>query len=632
MFLPDKRQVIVFIVPMLSLVGILLAVAIVINTTDQTVPTVPQPNQTAHLECTKEEDYCTYTHENKEYLVYNGPYKKEYDLQFFNLNIPYQRGDFGSAYDIIQKSITDKFIIANYAEYQDFCKNNNLKQKYTDNNKKYLIYYYNTKITDDLSTKEDDYPYNINADLGALTIKDQKATLFIWDIAETYTGANRQIYADESVAKTVAYSIIVPTDEEVDSHEIKPLMYRTDYNEMLNRNPMSGYSFTYDDNKQLASKLYINSKNKELNTIINNSIDALSSQHTVEIANPYYLEDEKQEITETRTFDFISSIQKEQSHHQKIHYVAYTPKLTVHYDRQKYGKKDITTITHSKANDRSEIFKDFLDSAGISYVTSLNDHRISIDKTSESFIIKANPTKKDEESDLKHISLYIDNRNFLIQKAVYSYSDEEVIYSFNYSQEVITMPDGIYEETMQPAFAKPIIYLYPTKTTNVTVKLGHPELLSTSYPKYNNGWTVRAEPSGKLIDKKTGRELYSLYWEGNNSNAKVEKDGFIIKGKDTAKFLEEKLAKLGLTAREAEEFIIYWLPKMEKNKYNYIRFQTSEQINSYMPLNVSPKPDTVIRVFMAFKPLQYKINVTEQKLPTAERKGFTVVEWGGTEL
>lgn len=179
---------------------------------------------------------------------------------------------------------------------------------------------------------------------------------------------------------------------------------------------------------------------------------------------------------------------------------------------------------------------------------------------------------------------------------------------------------------------KPIIYLYPTKTLDVSVKLGYPELITSSYPKYTTGWQVIAEPSGKLTDKTTGRELYSLYWEGKNHHTKMHTDGFVIKGSDTANFLEEKLAVLGLTAREAEEFIIYWLPVLEQNSYNYIRFETAAEINSYMPLEVTPRPDTTIRVIMNYKPLNNPIVVSEQQLTTPTRSGFTVVEWGGTEI
>ena len=76
-----------------------------------------------------------------------------------------------------------------------------------------------------------------------------------------------------------------------------------------------------------------------------------------------------------------------------------------------------------------------------------------------------------------------------------------------------------------------------------------------------------------------------------------------------------------------------WLPKLEANKYNYIYFATEEEINSEMPLEFSIQPDTIIRVRMIFKGLDEYKNIEEQMLePAPEREGFTVVEWGGTEL
>lgn len=180
---------------------------------------------------------------------------------------------------------------------------------------------------------------------------------------------------------------------------------------------------------------------------------------------------------------------------------------------------------------------------------------------------------------------------------------------------------------------KPMVYLYPTKdNTEVSVKLSNPEKLTTSYPKYIDGWNVLAQKDGSLTDLNTGRELYGLYWEGANYPAKQTDVGFVVRGEDSVEFLEEKLAELGLTGREAEEFIVYWLPKLEANRYNYIRFDTNETLNEYMGLDVSPKPDTVIRVLMNFKGLEAPINVAQQKIETPVRDGFTVVEWGGSEI
>ncbi len=183
------------------------------------------------------------------------------------------------------------------------------------------------------------------------------------------------------------------------------------------------------------------------------------------------------------------------------------------------------------------------------------------------------------------------------------------------------------------ADAKPIIYLYPSAQTEVTVKLGNPQKLTHTYPKYKDKWQVIAQPNGDLTDIQTKRSLYALYWEGINHNQPDITTGFVVKGEDTISFLEEKLAVLGLNEREANEFIIYWLPRLESSPYNLIYFKTIAEQDKNMPLYISPKPDTVIRVMMAFKNLKEPIDVTEQILPeTPQRNGFTVVEWGGTDL
>ncbi len=193
-----------------------------------------------------------------------------------------------------------------------------------------------------------------------------------------------------------------------------------------------------------------------------------------------------------------------------------------------------------------------------------------------------------------------------------------------------------YGTTYNPntmSFDKPIIYLYPTEETKVSVKLLKDDSLTCSYPKYKGSWEVVAKSNGDLTYLPNGRELYALYYESkNNIKLDVQKDGFIVKSEDVAEFLEEKLEILGLNQREAEEFIIYWLPKLESNKYNYIRFATEEEINENMPLEINPKPDTIIRILMTYKGLEEPIDVEEQKLITPERNGFVVVEWGGTEI
>ncbi len=187
-------------------------------------------------------------------------------------------------------------------------------------------------------------------------------------------------------------------------------------------------------------------------------------------------------------------------------------------------------------------------------------------------------------------------------------------------------------QSFQNGSFKPIIYLYPEEETELSVTLGKPENITCSYPEYADGWNVIAKPDGTLTDTDTGKNLYSLYWEGINDYEFSTEDGFIVKGSDTVSFLEEKLALLGLNYKEAEEFIIYWLPKLQENKYNYIRFATKDEIDKNMPLEFSEKPDTTIRILMLFKGLDEYKEVPEQTLETPERTGFVAVEWGGSPL
>ena len=112
----------------------------------------------------------------------------------------------------------------------------------------------------------------------------------------------------------------------------------------------------------------------------------------------------------------------------------------------------------------------------------------------------------------------------------------------------------------------------------------------------------------------------------------ADKHGFVIRSEDAADFLDEKLEILGLNDKERNEFIIYWLPRLEQSNYVYIRFLTKDEIDAYQKLNVEPSPDTVIRVMMSYKGLDEPIYVKEQPLDPAERAGFTVVEWGGIEM
>ena len=174
---------------------------------------------------------------------------------------------------------------------------------------------------------------------------------------------------------------------------------------------------------------------------------------------------------------------------------------------------------------------------------------------------------------------------------------------------------------------KPVIYLYPEQETDVRVTLDLAGELTCAYPAYGDGWSVRAAPDGTLTDE-DGQTYRYLYWEGTSGTDYDFSTGFCVSGEDTAAFLENALTQLGLNREEANEFIIYWLPLMQENAYNLIAFQ-HEAYTKSARLTITPEPDTLIRVFMAFKPLSAPVEIAPQTLTAPARTGFTAVEWGG---
>ncbi len=176
---------------------------------------------------------------------------------------------------------------------------------------------------------------------------------------------------------------------------------------------------------------------------------------------------------------------------------------------------------------------------------------------------------------------------------------------------------------------KPVIYLYPEKTTDVSVKLYPQGGFTVTEPAYDGGWNVRATPKGELTNLKDGKTYPYLFWEGRGGLYETPKQGFVVAQKDVYAFLVEKLSALGLNAQERADFIEFWEPRMTGSPWYFVTFMGNRTMDALAPLEISPKPDTVIRVLMDFLPLEKPIPVEGFRIQTPKRDGFTVVEWGG---
>ncbi|EAY14897.1 hypothetical protein TVAG_380070 [Trichomonas vaginalis G3] len=177
---------------------------------------------------------------------------------------------------------------------------------------------------------------------------------------------------------------------------------------------------------------------------------------------------------------------------------------------------------------------------------------------------------------------------------------------------------------------KPVIHLYPKEEidTKVSIKINDGDF-SFVYPSFDedNTWNVKALPSGEIVHK--GKKMRYLFWETLFYPILNMDKGFIIKGEDSVSFFEDKLKSMNLNDSEICDFVTYWCPKLCGYKYVKVCFQF-ENFDNMCPMNVEPKPDNINRVFFAALPLDYSCEIEPQKLPTFNRDGFTVIEWGGT--
>lgn len=215
---------------------------------------------------------------------------------------------------------------------------------------------------------------------------------------------------------------------------------------------------------------------------------------------------------------------------------------------------------------------------------------------------------------------------------------------------------GEYQYLLMGGCGKPVIYLYPKIPTEVKISLGKPTNFTVDIPTYKNGWNVLANPNGSLKDLQPqytdcssiniqvlGSEYAGdacknnnypyLYWAGKvDSIYPSVGTGWVVAKDDLASFINQKLAIIGLNDKEISDMTSYWVPELSAkgSPYYRISFFQNKDMNKFVPMSVSPAPDTVIRVFLDWSPLENNnLSIQPEELTHINRQGFTVVEWGG---
>jgi hypothetical protein len=183
---------------------------------------------------------------------------------------------------------------------------------------------------------------------------------------------------------------------------------------------------------------------------------------------------------------------------------------------------------------------------------------------------------------------------------------------------------------------KPVIYLYPEVETSFSVNVKPKGKMVFTYPTYNDAWKGTAFPNG---DIKIGLETFNyLFWESEQL-IKAEiinpKKGSVVRSTESISFLEEQLNLFGFNSKEKADFITYWGPKLVQNEFNYIYFVLNNDANYFAELTITPQPDNVYRFYILTCPV---VNPSDyyylepQLIEPAFRKGFTVLEWGGSVI
>jgi uncharacterized short protein YbdD (DUF466 family) len=207
------------------------------------------------------------------------------------------------------------------------------------------------------------------------------------------------------------------------------------------------------------------------------------------------------------------------------------------------------------------------------------------------------------------------------------FQDHAVIAYKNYAGEWLLYTQDVY--ALVGGCGKPVVYLYPTKTQVVDVRVGADVTVSDPFYNPSTGWqNVTAQPNGQLSYK--GISYDSLFWEGTGYGAYPPiTSGTVVPRAQAESTIRVQLAAQGLNQKESADFIEFWAALIPNKPYVQLAWFSTVDLNELAPLYISPEPKTLIRVFLDMRGLDEPIDLPEPQFSAPTRDGFTVVEWGG---
>jgi len=173
---------------------------------------------------------------------------------------------------------------------------------------------------------------------------------------------------------------------------------------------------------------------------------------------------------------------------------------------------------------------------------------------------------------------------------------------------------------------KPNIYIYPTEQIDLSVKLSFPlgGKVVTSIPEYGTGWNINVDTSGMINNS------YSyLFYESTQPDIWQRNYGWIIQTDKLELFFRQNMADYGFNGREVDDFIEYWIPRLNDYPIYSIYPQVKSIIDDAIQLDLSVQPDNILRLFYVIKgDNQIQDKLTEPTIDKFKREGYFVTEWG----
>lgn len=339
----------------------------------------------------------------KSYNIVNGFFEKEYDIIYFS----FENND-----EKVKKLSTNS--ILSYEEYIDFCKKNNIKQKFNDTSKRYSIF-------------------------ANFAIGYENVDVFVCDRVinkETEMMYLSQEYSKPKANMTSGFVIIYPSSQQdTKNTEIAEVISESDFYNI------SGENIKITNNPINKDVLFIKNKtitgDEKVNVILNKMLDNICHQNTIH----YYYECELPEYEAVDAkLDLNTCVQKVEINDGKSKskkYKIYGDYETVDFDEKGYAGNSWTY--------KDEIIKKFIKSESLSN-PSLFDFKLAEDDEYyiiKTFVAKQNYTLEGKTSREEEF-FYIDKNTFELKKMYcHNYLSKYTV-NFEYMDETLSVPEELF--------------------------------------------------------------------------------------------------------------------------------------------------------------------------------------------